>query len=109
MAKSKPIGVRFDLEKLEIIKKEQNLTSNQSVLDYLIDFYFSHIKSDKIILELDKMKTKVYKEMLKNEEKHIKHIKEKKVLEIPKNDPKEGSMAFVLKYGVSTYEELNNK
>jgi hypothetical protein len=24
MAKSKPIGVRFDLEKLELIKKEQN-------------------------------------------------------------------------------------
>lgn len=106
MAKSKPIGVIFDLQKLEIIKIEQNLTSMQSVLDYLIDFYFSHIKSDKIISELDKMKTKVYTEMLKNVEKHI---KQKKVLEIPKNDPKEGSMAFVLKYGVSTYDKLNNK
>ena len=35
MAKSKPIGVRFDLEKLEMIQKEQNLTSAQSVLNYL--------------------------------------------------------------------------
>lgn len=28
---------------------------------------------------------------------------------IPPNDPKEGSMAFMYKYGVSTYEELKNK
>ena len=58
MAKSKPIGVRFDLEKLEMIQKEQNLTSMQSVLDYLIDFYLAHSQSDKIIAELDKIKTK---------------------------------------------------
>ena len=37
MAKSKPIGVRFDLEKLELIKKEQNLASAQSVLNFLMD------------------------------------------------------------------------
>lgn len=58
MAKSKPIGVRFDLEKLEMIQKEQNLTSMQSVLDYLMDFYLAHSQSDKIIAELDKIKTK---------------------------------------------------
>ena len=58
MAKSKPIGVRFDLEKLEIIQKEQNLTSMQSVLNYLMDFYLAHSQSDKIIAELDKIKTK---------------------------------------------------
>jgi hypothetical protein len=39
MAKSKPIGVRFDLERLELIQKEQNLTSAQSVLNYLMDNY----------------------------------------------------------------------
>jgi hypothetical protein len=39
MAKSKPIGVRFDLGKLEMIQKEQNLTSAQSVLNYLMDNY----------------------------------------------------------------------
>ena len=59
MAKSKPIGVRFDLDKLEIIKKEQNLTSMQSVLNYLMDFYLAHSQSDKIIAELDKIKTKI--------------------------------------------------
>lgn len=58
MAKSKPIGVRFDLDKLDIIQKDQNLTSMQSVLDYIMDFYLAHSQSDKIIAELDKIKTK---------------------------------------------------
>jgi len=39
MAKSKPIGVRFDLDKLEMIQKEQNLTSVQQVVNYLMDNY----------------------------------------------------------------------
>jgi len=37
--KSNPIGVRFDLEKLELIQKEQNLTSPQQVVNYLMDNY----------------------------------------------------------------------
>lgn len=41
MAKSKPIGVRFDLYKLDIIQKEQNLTSVQQVVNYLMDNYGS--------------------------------------------------------------------
>lgn len=39
MAKSKPIGVRFDLEKLDKIQKEQKLTSVQQVVNYLMDNY----------------------------------------------------------------------
>ena len=39
MAKSKPIGVRFNLEKLELIQKEQNLKSPQAVLNFLMDQY----------------------------------------------------------------------
>lgn len=39
MAKSKPIGVRFDLDKLDMIQKEQNLTSVQQVVNYLMDNY----------------------------------------------------------------------
>ena len=39
MAKSKPIGVRFDLNKLDMIQKEQNLTSVQQVVNYLMDNY----------------------------------------------------------------------
>lgn len=41
MAKSKPIGVRFDTDKLEMIQKEQNLTSAQQVVNYLMDNYGS--------------------------------------------------------------------
>ena len=37
--KSNPIGVRFDLYKLEMIQKEQNLTSVQQVVNYLMDNY----------------------------------------------------------------------
>jgi hypothetical protein len=39
MKKSKPIGVRFDLDKLDMIQKEQNLTSVQQVVNYLMDNY----------------------------------------------------------------------
>jgi hypothetical protein len=39
--KSKPIGVRFDEKKLELIKKEQQLTSPQQVLNWLLDNYDS--------------------------------------------------------------------
>lgn len=77
MAKSNPIGVRFDLEKLELIKKEQNLKSTQSVVNYLLKNYQSFT-----IPKLTQIANK--------------------------NEPKEGSMAFVLKYGCSTYEEIKN-
>lgn len=39
MAKTKPIGVRFDEEILEKIKTEQKLTSPQKVLNYLMENY----------------------------------------------------------------------
>ena len=51
MAKSKPIGVRFDLEKLELIQKEQNLASPQAVVNYFLDGYKS-ISDSKTLLEI---------------------------------------------------------
>jgi len=51
MAKSKPIGVRFDLEKLDMIQKEQKLTSIQQVVNYLMDSYQS-ISTQKTLLEI---------------------------------------------------------
>ena len=39
MKKSNPIGVRFDLEKLDMIQKEQKLKSAQQVVNYLMDNY----------------------------------------------------------------------
>lgn len=50
MAKSKPIGVRFDLYKLDIIQKEQNLTSAQQVVNYLMNNYNSNHHVTKTIL-----------------------------------------------------------
>jgi hypothetical protein len=37
--KIKPIGVRIDLDKLDMIQKEQKLTSVQQVVNYLMDNY----------------------------------------------------------------------
>jgi hypothetical protein len=51
MAKSKPIGVRFDLEKLELIQKEQNLSSPQAVVNHFLDGYKS-IYTKKTLLEI---------------------------------------------------------
>jgi hypothetical protein len=51
MAKSKPIGVRFDLHKLDMIQKEQNLTSVQQVVNYFMDGYKS-ISVSKTLLEI---------------------------------------------------------
>lgn len=51
MKKSNPIGVRFDLEKLDMIQKEQKLTSVQQVVNYLMDNYQS-ISTQKKLLEI---------------------------------------------------------
>ena len=51
MAKSKPIGVRFDLEKLYMIQKEQKLTSVQQVVNYLMGNYQS-ISTKKTLLDI---------------------------------------------------------
>ena len=42
MAKSKPIGVRFDLDQFEfILKNNPNLKTPQSVVNFLMSFYQS--------------------------------------------------------------------
>ena len=51
MAKSKPIGVRFDLDKLDMIQKEQKLTSVQQVVNYFMNNYQS-ISTQKTLLEI---------------------------------------------------------
>lgn len=91
MAKSKPIGVRFDLEKLELIQKEQNLTSAQQVLNYLMANYG---KIKPISTALEGKCTVEPKIEIKAEIK-------------PENEPKEGSLAFLRKYGVFTYAEID--
>jgi hypothetical protein len=80
MAKSKPIGVRFDLEKLELIKKEQNLKSPQAVVNYFMDNYG--------IATIN----------LADYPKNVKvSITQKEPEKTAKNEPKEGTMAWYLK------------
>jgi len=40
MARTNPIGVRFDPDKLDFIKKREKLESNQQVVDLLINRYW---------------------------------------------------------------------
>ena len=40
MAKSPQTSIRFDAEKMELIKKQENLTTPQKVVDFLIDQYW---------------------------------------------------------------------
>jgi len=73
MAKTKPIGVRFDEEILALIQKEQNLSSPQKVLNYLME---SYLKSNSLVLkQVDNIKPKQVV------------AKKVEVLESPKNRP----------------------
>ena len=40
MAKTKPTGVRFDIEKLSFILSREKLTTNQQVIDFLMNKYW---------------------------------------------------------------------
>ena len=69
--KTNPIGVRFDEDILALIQKEQNLSSHQKVLNYLMENYS---KSDSNLKE---------KKIVVNKVKIIKNLKIDK-LEMPK-------------------------
>jgi hypothetical protein len=40
MGRTKPASIRFDPEKLELIKRKEKLTSAQKVVDFLLDAYW---------------------------------------------------------------------
>lgn len=44
MSRTKPVGVRFDPEKLEFIKTRERLKSNQQVVDLLVNKYWWEFK-----------------------------------------------------------------
>lgn len=54
MARSPQTSVRFDPEKLELIKKQENLTTPQKVVDFLIDQYWWKWRLNATSKELDK-------------------------------------------------------
>ena len=93
MAKSKPIGVRFDLYKLDMIQKEQNLTSVQQVLNYLMDNYGSkEAKRGAPFKNMPPYDTKASKFV-----DNVKVIQSIESKEEAKNEPKEGSLAWFIK------------
>lgn len=69
MAKSKPIGVRFDLEKLELIQKEQNLSTSQAVVNFLMGSY-GEIRQIKDVFDTDNA---VYKNFYKKPANKLKN------------------------------------
>ncbi len=83
MAKSKPIGVRFDEDVLALIQKEQNLSSPQRVLNYLME---SYLKSNSLVPK---------------QEVNIKHkkvvVKKNEALESPENDDYDFSQVLFFK------------
>jgi len=93
MAKSKPIGVRFDLDKLDIIQKEQNLTSVQQVVNFFMDNYGQkEVKRGAPFKNMPPYDTNTSNlvDVLK-----VKQSTEPK--EEAKNEPKEGSLAWFIK------------
>lgn len=93
MAKSKPIGVRFDLDKLEIIQKEQNLTSVQQVVNYLMNNYGEkEVKRGAPFKNMPPYEINASKLDDINEKVSIVLNKQ-----AAKNEPKEGSLAWFMK------------
>ena len=93
MAKSKPIGVRFDLYKLDMIQKEQNLTSVQQVVNYLMDNYGEkEVKRGAPFKNMPPYQMEASK--LEDINKKVKVVLSKKADE---NEPKEGSLAWFIK------------
>lgn len=87
--KSKPIGVRFDLEKLEKIQKEQELDSPQKVLNWLMDNYESAVTWNTRMAQTA--------EAIKEQPKTTITTSSTKIIKSGNPEPKEGSMAWYLK------------
>ena len=113
MAKSKPIGVRFDLDKLDMIQKEQNLTSVQQVVNYLMANYGSKDYKEPNTVLLTPWGDRITKEGIKrgapfknmppygtgasNLEDNVKVTETPVAKKESKNEPKEGSLAWFIK------------
>lgn len=101
MPKSKPKGVRFDLYQLEVIQKENNLKTYQSVVNFLMNRYFKKEPTTVLMTPWGNIGPNL---AFKPESGTITTEVEKE----SKNEPKEGTMGFMMKYGVATYAEIKN-
>lgn len=128
MAKTNPIGIRFEEEKLNLVKEQENLTSPQKVVNFLLDQYWWSKK-----FEVVKMEIEPHEKKNVPKKKQASKIKsdDKRDMDTPdqskdgdnglpekeegnaeqhrlrkQGDPAEGSMGFYLKYECYSYNEL---
>lgn len=90
MAKSKPKGVRFDLDQLAVIQKENNLKSYQSVVNFLMNRYFKSEPKTVLMTPWGNIGPNLE---FKPENEAPNTETQKEV----KNEPKEGTLAWFLK------------
>lgn len=90
MAKSKPKGVRFDLDQLEVIQKENNLKSYQSVVNFLMNRYFKSEPKTVLITPWGNIGPNL-------EFKPENGVPDTETQKEAKNEPKEGTLAWFLK------------
>jgi len=114
MAKTKPIGVRFSDDFLQKLKEDGVADTYQKAVNFLEKLYLKN-------KELPPEKDNNYD--LKNIDTHqpnppvsdakkvtdLKMDEPKKINVTTSGDPKEGSAGFMMKYGVLTYAEIENK
>lgn len=121
MAKTKPIGVRFDEPLSEEIFEQEGFTTYQGVLTFLENYYmvsklvnsrndrdspFTNAArgKDESGINEDEIKNALNSTETKKEVKANSNFGKHKLWK--QGDPKENSMAFSLKYGCSNYTEL---
>lgn len=66
--KTNPIGIRFEIEDLELIKKRENLKTNQKVVDFLLSEYCKLYKVEKPSIFAIQDLTKTTNEIKPNEQ-----------------------------------------
>lgn len=91
--KTKPTGIRFDIEKLELVKHREKLNTNQKVVDFLLNRYWweyklpvpTHKEVPPLVLKME-METKYqqdYRPPPKPRKSPQQWVDEKKELEDP--------------------------
>lgn len=112
-----PTGIRFDLEKLSFILANEKLGTRQGVVDFLMDSYWwknkPQFEPTSSVKHIPPSKMEVVEQVVKDLTKPTNEVKPKEqpksnftIDTRPKDEPKEGSMAFYSKYGVATYAEI---
>lgn len=103
MAKTNPIGVRFDEDLLKELKDDNLATSPQKALNFYEGYYQISKAVNSTSAPIDIIKEDVE---IKKETPTEKKLANQKYKE---GDPKEGSNAFFLKFGAKNYDDEDFK